>query len=196
MDGAAYWLPKGVPEAPQAIVRLDFMRVAVGSDHAGFDLKEILKAELAAIGHEVIDLGTRDAVTSVDYPDYGAAVGRKVGGHEADLGICVCGSGNGIAMAANKIPGVRAAVVHDVTTAALAGRHNHANVVCFGARTTGSTVVVDALHAFLDAPAEPGRHIGRIEKLAALDRADPDPAADIAGAERELVHHTAPEGTT
>ena len=114
------------------------MRVAVGSDHAGFDLKEILKAELAALGHDVTDLGTHDAVTSVDYPDYGAAVGRAVATGEADLGICVCGTGNGIAMAANKVPGVRAAVVHDVTTAALAGQHNHANVVCFGARTTGS----------------------------------------------------------
>jgi ribose 5-phosphate isomerase B len=169
------------------------MRVAVGSDHAGFDVKEILKAELAALGHDVSDLGTHDAVTSVDYPDFGAAVGHAVASGTADLGLCVCGSGNGVAMAANKVPGVRAAVVHDVTTAALAGRHNHANVVCFGGRTTGTTVVVDALHAFLDAPQEPpdrnGRHLRRIEKLAALDESD-------RGGARELVHHTAPEGTT
>jgi ribose 5-phosphate isomerase B len=174
------------------------MRVAVGSDHAGFDLKEILRAELGALGHDVTDVGTHDSVTSVDYPDYGAAVGREVASGDADLGICVCGSGNGIAMAANKVPGVRAAVVHDVTTAALAGQHNHANVVCFGARTTGSTVVVDALHAFLNAPEEPAernsRHLRRIEKLKALDEAARDGAG--AGAERELVHHTAPEGTT
>jgi ribose 5-phosphate isomerase B len=173
------------------------MRFAVGSDHAGFDLKEILRTELAALGHEVTDLGTHDAVTSVDYPDYGAAVGRAVAAGEADLGVCVCGSGNGIAMAANKVPGVRAAVVHDVTTAMLAGQHNHANVVCFGARTTGTTVVIDALHAFLNAPGEPSernsRHLRRIEKLKALDSS----AADSGGAaERELVHHTAPEGTT
>jgi ribose 5-phosphate isomerase B len=172
------------------------MRLAVGSDHAGFDLKEILKAELAALGHDVTDLGTSDADTSVDYPDYGAAVGREVAAHDADVGICICGSGNGIAMAANKVPGVRAAVVHDVTTAALAGQHNHANVVCFGARTTGTTVVVDALHAFLDAPQDPfdknSRHLRRIEKLAALDGADGARAAT----ERELVHHTAPQGTT
>jgi ribose 5-phosphate isomerase B len=146
------------------------MRVAVGSDHAGFDLKETMKAELAALGHVVTDHGTLDASTSVDYPNYGAAVGRAVAAGEADLGLCVCGSGNGIAMAANKVPGVRAAVVHDVTTAALAKRHNHANVVCFGARTTGATVAVDALVAFLDAPEEHGRHDGRIEKLAGLDR--------------------------
>jgi ribose 5-phosphate isomerase B len=169
------------------------MRVAVGSDHAGFDLKEILKAELAALGHDVTDLGTHDAVTSVDYPDFGAAVGYAVASGAADLGICVCGTGNGVAMAANKVPGVRAALVHDVTTAALAGQHNHANVVCFGARTTGTTVVVDALHSFLDALQEPaernGRHLRRIEKLAALDEGD-------RGGDRELVHHTAPEGTT
>ena len=179
------------------------MRLAVGSDHAGFDLKEILKAELAALGHAVSDLGTGDAVTSVDYPDYGAAVGRAVATGQADLGVCVCGSGNGIAMAANKVPGVRAAVVHDVTTAALAGQHNHANVVCFGARTTGTTVVIDALHAFLNAPQEPagknGRHLRRVEKLMALDGASPDRPAGPSRAEtadRELVHHTAPEGTT
>jgi ribose 5-phosphate isomerase B len=178
------------------------MRVAVGSDHAGFDLKEILKAELAALGHEVTDLGTHDSITSVDYPDYGAAVGREVAAGDADLGLCVCGSGNGIAMAANKVPGIRAAVVHDVTTAALAGQHNHANVVCFGARTTGTTVVVDALHAFLSAPEErperSGRHLRRLEKLKALDEAARDGAGAGAAreAERELVHHTAPEGTT
>jgi ribose 5-phosphate isomerase B len=175
------------------------MRVAVGSDHAGFDLKEILKAELAALGHDVADLGTDDAVTSVDYPDYGAAVGRAVATDAAELGICVCGSGNGIAMAANKVPGVRAAVVHDVTTATLAGQHNHANVVCFGARTTGATVAVDALHAFLRAPQEAperhSRHLRRIEKLAALDRTA-DAGDGSRDAERELVHHTAPEGTT
>jgi ribose 5-phosphate isomerase B len=181
------------------------MRVAVGSDHAGFDLKEIVKGDLAALGHDVVDLGTHDAVTSVDYPDYGAAVGRRVAADEADLGICICGTGNGVAMAANKVPGVRAAVVHDVTTAALAGQHNHANVVCFGARTTGTTVVVDALHAFLDAPRERessegnSRHLRRIHKLAALDLDDDDDVGHRADAERELVHHiahTAPEGTT
>jgi ribose 5-phosphate isomerase B len=173
------------------------MRVAVGSDHAGFDLKETLKAELAALGHDVTDLGTADATTSVDYPDYGAAVGRAVVNHEADLGVCICGTGNGIAMAANKVPGVRAAVVHDVSTASLAGGHNHANVVCFGARTSGVEVVIDALTAFLaasagfdDGPGDTGRHRRRIDKLAALDGSDRHHEAP-----RELVHHTAPEGT-
>jgi ribose 5-phosphate isomerase B len=146
------------------------MRVAVGSDHAGFELKEILKAELATRGHQVADLGPHESGVSVDYPDFGAAVGRAVADEQVDLGVCVCGTGNGIAMAANKIPGVRAAVVHDVTTAALARRHNHANVVCLGARITGATVAVEALAAFLDAPEEHGRHDARLQKLAGLDR--------------------------
>jgi ribose 5-phosphate isomerase B len=157
------------------------MRVAVGSDHAGFDLKELLKAELVAAGHDVADHGTDGAGVSVDYPDFGAAVGRSVADGSVDLGLCVCGTGSGIAMAANKVPGVRAAVIHDVTTAALARRHNHANVVCVGARTTGSTVAVEALAAFLAAPEEPGRHDVRIQKLAGLDR--------------ELAHHAPVEGT-
>jgi len=170
--------PRRLPGAPVHSVA---MRVAVGSDHAGFGLKEILKAELAAWGHDVADHGTHEPGVTVDYPDFGAAVGRAVAGGSADLGLCVCGTGNGIAMAANKVPGVRAAVIHDVTTATLARRHNHANVVCVGARTTGSTVAVEALAAFLAAPQESGRHDGRIEKLAGLDR--------------ELVHHVPVEGT-
>jgi len=151
------------------------MRVAVGSDHAGFDLKEILKTELVALGHDVADIGTDDGGTSVDYPDFGAAVGRAVAGDDADLGLCVCATGNGIAMAANKVPGVRAAVIHDVTTATLARQHNHANVVCFGARVTGATVAVDALAAFLAATTEHGRHDRRIEKLAAIDGGRTEP---------------------
>jgi ribose 5-phosphate isomerase B len=145
-----------------------FMRVAVGSDHAGFDRKEIIRAELTALGHDVTDHGTSDSGTSVDYPDFGAAVGRAVAEGRADLGVCVCGTGNGIAMAANKVPGVRAEV-HDVTTAVQARRHGHANVVCFGARVTEATVVAEALAAFLAASEEHGRHDVRIEKLAALD---------------------------
>jgi ribose 5-phosphate isomerase B len=152
------------------------MRVAFGSDHAGFALKEILKDELERQGHMVTDLGTADAERRVDYPDFGAAVGRAVAHGRADLGICSCGSGIGIAMAANKIPGVRAAVVHDVTTATLARQHNHANVLCLGSRIVGTAVALDAVAAFLAATEEP-RHDGRIAKLAALDR-HPDPDGD------------------
>jgi ribose 5-phosphate isomerase B len=146
-----------------------FMRVAFGSDHAGFALKEILKDDLERRGYEVSDLGTTSADLPVDYPDFGAAVGRAVAAGEAELGVCTCGSGIGIAMAANKIPGIRAAVVHDVTTATLARQHNHANVVCLGSRVVGSIVALDAMAAFLGAIEEP-RHDGRLAKLAELDQ--------------------------
>jgi RpiB/LacA/LacB family sugar-phosphate isomerase len=163
------------------------MRVAVGSDHAGFDLKEILKADLAALGHDVLDLGADNSAVPVDYPDYGAAVGRLVAAGDADLGVCVCGSGIGISIAANKVPGVRAALVHDVTTATLARQHNHANVLCVGARVTGAAVAIDAVHAFLQAIEQHGRHDDRIAKLAQLDQ-------PVRG-DRELVHQTRSEGT-
>jgi len=147
------------------------MRVAFGSDHAGFSLKEFLKAELEARGHQVSDLGTHEGDTSVDYPDFGAAVGRAVVGGSADFGVCACGTGIGISIAANKVPGVRAAVIHDVTTATLARQHNHANVVCLGGRIVGTAVAVDAVVAFLAATEEHGRHDGRIAKLDDLDGA-------------------------
>jgi ribose 5-phosphate isomerase B len=147
------------------------MRIAAGSDHAGYPLKRMLVAYLVDLGHDVTDLGTGDAEVSVDYPEYGEAVGRAVAGGQADLGICACGTGMGIAIAANKVAGVRAAVVHDVTTATLAREHNHANVLCLGGRTVGPTTAVDALVAFLAATPQHGRHDRRIEELAALDRA-------------------------
>ena len=105
----------------------------------------------------------------VDYPDFGAAVGRAVAGGDAELGLCVCGSGIGIAMAANKIPGVRAATVHDATSARLSRQHNDANVLCLGERLTEPGVASEALRAWLDAEFEGGRHIGRIDKLSDLD---------------------------
>ncbi|MCY4630728.1 MAG: ribose 5-phosphate isomerase B [bacterium] len=143
------------------------MRVATGSDHAGYHLKELIAERLAERGHEVVDLGAHSE-DRVDYPDYGAAVGRAVAGGGADLGVCVCGSGIGIAMAANKISGIRAAVVHDATSAALARQHNDANVVCFGQRLIDGGTALVALDAFLDASFEGGRHTGRVAKLDAL----------------------------
>ena len=107
--------------------------IAVSSDHAGFALKQHLADVLRDLGHEVLDLGAHSA-DRVDYPDFGEAVGRAVAGGDADLGVCVCGSGLGIAMAANKVPGVRAAPVHDVTSARLTRQHNDCNVLCLGER--------------------------------------------------------------
>lgn len=145
------------------------MRIAFGADHAGFALKEHLRAAAAADGHEVIDLGT-DSNGSVDYPDFGAAVARAVVAGEADRGVLVCGSGNGIAIAANKVTGARAAVVHDVTSARLAVEHNDANVCAIGARFVGEQVAEDAMRAYLAAEFAGGRHATRVEKIARLEQ--------------------------
>jgi ribose 5-phosphate isomerase B len=142
--------------------------IAVGSDHAGYRLKELFSARLADLGHTVLDLGT-SSEERVDYPDFGAAVGRAVADGSAELGVCVCGSGIGIAMAAGKIPGIRAATVHDVTSARLAREHNDANVMCIGQRLVGEQTALDALDSFLGAGFEGGRHAGRVAKIDALD---------------------------
>jgi ribose 5-phosphate isomerase B len=150
------------------------MRIAVGSDHAGYGLKAVLAAHLDDGGHDVLDLGTGDPDVSVDYPRYGAAVGEAVAGGRAEMGVCVCGTGIGISMAANKVRGVRAALVHDVTTARLAREHNDANVVCLGGRTTGPLVAVEALDAFVATAYLGGRHQRRIDEIADYE-ADPHP---------------------
>lgn len=142
--------------------------IAVGSDHAGFHLRVVIAHHLEDLGYEVVDVGcaTDDRC---DYPDFGAAVGRAVVGGDAELGVAVCGSGIGIAMAAGKIPGVRAATVHDVTSARLSREHNDANVMCLGERFTGEQVALDAVDAFLAATFEGGRHAARVAKINALD---------------------------
>jgi ribose 5-phosphate isomerase B len=144
------------------------VRIVVGADHAGYALKQVLAARLGDLGHTVTDLGT-DSEEPVDYPEFGAAVGRAVAGGVAELGVCVCGTGIGVGMAANKVPKVRAAVVHDVTTARLARTHNHANVLCLGSRVIGEQVAKDALDAFLEAQPAGGRHDRRVAELGGLD---------------------------
>lgn len=144
--------------------------IAVGSDHAGFHLKESMREHLRSAGHVVVDLGA-SGTDRVDYPDFGEAVGRAVAGGDAQLGVCVCGSGIGIAMAAGKVAGVRAATVHDVTSARLAREHNDANVVCFGERFLGEQTALDSLDAFLAAEFEGGRHAGRVAKIMAIEDA-------------------------
>ncbi len=144
------------------------MHIAVGADHAGFAMKQLLAGHLRALGHEVNDLGT-DSEEPVDYPEFGAAVGRAVVGGLAEVGLCVCGTGIGIAIAANKVLGVRAAVAHDMTTARLARQHNHANVLCVGGRMLGEQVAKDTVEAFLDATPEHGRHDRRVAEIAGLE---------------------------
>lgn len=143
------------------------MRIAVGSDHAGFQLKQDIADHLRSLGHEVIDCGTH-STERVDYPDFGAAVGREVASGRVDGGVCVCGSGIGIGIAANKIAGVRAATVHDMTSARLSRMHNNANVICLGQRLIGPSVAIDAVDAWLGAEFEGGRHTARVAKLDAL----------------------------
>jgi ribose 5-phosphate isomerase B len=138
--------------------------IAVASDHAGFDLKEILKRDLQEAGHDVLDLGT-NSTQSVDYPDFGTAMADAVASGQAEKGVLVCGTGIGISMAANRNPKVRAALVHDVTSARLSRQHNDANVVAFGQRLIGTETAREALKVFLDTKFEGGRHAGRVAKL-------------------------------
>ncbi|TXL76794.1 ribose 5-phosphate isomerase B [Vineibacter terrae] len=138
--------------------------IALASDHAGFDLKEHLKRELQAAGHVILDLGT-SSTDSVDYPDFGTALAGAIRDGRAGRGVLVCGTGIGISIAANREPAVRAAVVHDVTSARLARQHNDANVIALGARLVGPEVAKDCLRAFLETPFEGGRHAARVAKL-------------------------------
>ncbi|WP_218574787.1 ribose 5-phosphate isomerase B [Reyranella sp. CPCC 100927] len=139
----------------------------MASDHAGFDLKELLKRELQAAGHDILDLGTTGSATSVDYPDFGTALAKVIRDGGAGRGVLVCGTGIGISIAANREPAVRAAVVHDVTSARLARQHNDANVIALGARLVGTEVAKDCVRIFLETPFEGGRHGPRVAKLSA-----------------------------
>lgn len=140
------------------------MRIAIGSDHAGFTLKEPLMEWLVSDGHSVIDVGT-DSTQRCDYPVFGTAVGRTVAGGDADFGIAVCGSGQGICMAVNKVDGARGAILRDVYDAEMTRRHNDANVACFGARVTPFPTARELMRIFLHTPFEGGRHEERVQQL-------------------------------
>jgi ribose 5-phosphate isomerase B len=144
------------------------MKWYAGSDHAGFALKNHLVAALRELGDEVVDLGTDDEA-SVDYPEFGVAVGRRVVSDPDAKGLIVCGTGIGISIAANKVPGVRAAVVHDSFTAKMARLHNDANVIALGARVVGTGVAEYALAAFRKTQFEGGRHQRRVDLITVLD---------------------------
>ena len=140
------------------------LTIAIGGDHAGLPLKTILQEALAAAGHRVIDVGTNDTA-SVDYPDFAHQVCAAVEAGKAAFGVLVCGTGIGMQIAANRHAGIRATVLHGTTEARLTRAHNDANVACFGARTTGPEVALDALAAFLVTEFEGGRHQRRIDKI-------------------------------
>jgi len=140
------------------------MKFVVGSDHAGFSLKEELVGVLREWGHEVADLGPADA-TSVDYPDYAHRVADAIGHGDGDRGLLVCGTGIGMAMAANRHVGIRAASCEDTYAATMTRSHNDANVLCLGARIVGSGLARSILKAFVETPFEGGRHAGRVRKI-------------------------------
>jgi ribose 5-phosphate isomerase B len=142
--------------------------VAIGGDHAGLPLKQALQQALAAQGVGLLDFGTNEAA-SVDYPDFAHRVCAAVQDGRARFGVLVCGSGIGMAIAANRHRGIRAAVLHDATEARLTRAHNDANVAAFGARLVGPEVALDALKAFLSTAYEGGRHDRRLAKLSLPD---------------------------
>ena len=140
------------------------MRIALSADHAGYELKDFLAVWLAEEGHEVIDLGTNSG-DSVDYPDFGARLGRAVASGDADRGIAVCGSGIGIAIAANRNPGCRCAQVSEPLSATLARTHNDANAIALGSRLIGPEMAKACVAAFLATDFEGGRHQRRVDML-------------------------------
>ncbi len=144
------------------------MKIAIGADHAGFRLKEHLARFLEQRGHQVEDQGTFSD-DSVDYPEYAAAVAEEIAAGRADRGLLVCGTGIGVAIAANKIDGVRAATCNDLFTAAKAREHNDANVLTLGARVVGEGLAEDIVQSFIETDFEAGRHQRRIDQIQALE---------------------------
>ena len=145
------------------------MRVAIGADHAGFALKQLIGGDLRDLGHEVIDLGT-DSMDPVDYPDYAEAVGKVILDGKADRGILVCGSGVGASVAANKLPGIRAALCHDTYSARQGVEHDDMNILVLGGRVIGSELARELVHAYLAAVfTKEERHRRRLEKIKALE---------------------------
>lgn len=143
--------------------------MVIGSDHGGLTLKTALKSYLKRRGCDVIDAGT-DNESSVDYPDFGSVVAETVVAGKAELGILICGTGIGMSIAANKIPGIRAALVTDVFMARMAKEHNNANVLVLGGRVLDEQKACDLVGAWLDADFEGGRHQARLDKITALEQ--------------------------
>jgi len=140
------------------------MKFYIATDHAGFAYKAFVKSYIINKGHEIVDLGP-DSADRVDYPDYGRKCAETVAADTGSFGIVICGTGIGISMAANKVPGIRAALCHDSYTAAMARAHNDAQVLAFGERVVGKGIIESMIDAFIATPFEGGRHAGRIAKI-------------------------------
>jgi ribose 5-phosphate isomerase B len=145
------------------------MKIALGSDHGGYSLKQSLIPFLQERDIQVADAGTNNSEDSVDYPDFAERVALLVSHGEVDCGILVCGTGIGISIAANKVPGIRAALVTDVFMARMAKEHNNANILVLGGRVLDEQKACDLVGAWLDATFEGGRHQGRLDKIAELE---------------------------
>ena len=145
------------------------MKIAIGSDHGGFSVKEIAKPHLEKLGYEVIDFGT-NTPDSCHYPIYAEKVARAVASGEADKGILICGTGIGMSIAANKIPGIRAAAVSDCFTAKATRQHNDSNILCLGERTVGPGLALMLMETFLSTEFEGGRHQTRVDMISALEK--------------------------
>ena len=144
------------------------MKIAIGSDHRGYHLKEKLGSILATKGHEITDVGT-NLTEAVDYPDFAALVAQKVSAGEVDRGILICGTGIGMAITANKFPGVRAAACTDEVTAEISRRHNDLNVLCLSADMLSPRVVERMVEVWIDTEFEGGRHLRRVEKILKIE---------------------------
>lgn len=145
------------------------MKIAIGSDHVGHELKGIISKHLEDSGYSVVDYGTYSA-ESTDYPIYGEAVGRAVAGGECELGVLICGTGIGISLAANRVRGIRAAVCSEPYSAKLTRMHNDANIIAIGARVVGQDLAIMIVDEFLNAKFEGGRHARRVDMIEAIDR--------------------------
>jgi ribose 5-phosphate isomerase B len=145
------------------------MKIAVGADHAGFDLKQLLKEHIEKAGHQIKDFGTSGSA-SVDYPDFARAVAHDVAEHNSDFGVLVCGSGVGMAITANKVSGIRAANVGSEQAARLSREHNNANVLALGARVVREADALKIVDAFLNTPFAGGRHERRVEKISQIEK--------------------------
>jgi ribose 5-phosphate isomerase B len=166
------------------------MKVAIACDHRGYNVKQKITAQVADRGHEVLDFGT-DSPKACDYPDFAIPAAVAVATGVADRGILIDGSGIGMSIIANKIPGIRAAICHDELTAEISRRHNNANVLCFAADLLGDELIRRTIDAWLLTPFESGRHSRRVEKLAVLERELF--GADVQAVLRNLQQRSAPQ---
>lgn len=146
------------------------MRIVLASDHAGVEQRKALHKELTQSGYDCAEMGSRDASAADDYPDFAAVAARKVADGEADRAVCICGTGIGMSIATNKIPGIRAAVCWDEFTATVSRSHNNANVLCLGGRTLEIDTMVKLAKLWMQTEFEGGRHAIRVKKIADLER--------------------------